>query len=479
MSVKKNIAWNMILTLSGYIFPLLTFPYVTRVLGAENLGIVNYTLSIIDYAVLFSTLGMSIVGVRYISQNGGDKEKRSQAFSGLVSLHLVLSLTVLAVYLACITFIPTLQNHKELYYAGSAKIIFNVMLIEWLFQGMQDFRYVTVRTLAIRCIHIAAVFALVRSKDDYDWYFYIMIAQVVVNAIVNWHYAQRYIKYRFTLQRKYLYPVMSMGLNMILLSFYTTFNVIYLGSICGNESVGYYTTATKLYGICLSVITAYNNVFVPHLNALYAAGEIEQFRSTITRSIHMVSMFALPVIFTATCLAPQIIRFIAGEGYERAILPFQIIMIQVLLVGLAQILENQILLAYKKFREILICTASTTTLAVAIIVFFVPTHAEVAAAWAVAIPHLFELGILYFYARKTIKFNISIHSIVRNIIICLPICIICNITAQVFDNTFAIITIGATAASAYYILMQLIVIKDASVIQICKNIFLVKKAPDA
>lgn len=462
MSLKKNILWNMLLTLSGYIFPLLTFPYVTRVLGAGNLGIVDYALGIIDYAVLFSTLGMGAVGIRYISQSGDNQQRRNEVFSNLVTLHVMFSLFALAIYLACVWFIPSLAEHRELFYIGSAKILFNVMLVEWLFQGMQDFRYVTLRTMAIRLLYVIGVFIFVRTRNDYAAYFYVTIAQVVVNALVNWRYARRYVRFRFRLRgmREFMFPVFSMGVNMILLSFYTTFNVIYLGSACGSEAVGYYTTATKLYGIFISVISAYNGVFIPHLNDLYARGELQQFRETVTKSIHLVSLAALPIITIGTCLAPQIIRFVAGDGFERSVLPFQIILMQVLLVGIAQILENQILLAFKKFSEILICTATTTALAALIIVLYVPTHAEVAAAWAVALPHIFELALLFYFARKAIHFDSSANTILRNALVCVPIVVLCLLISQWFEHYLAILFIAGAVSVAYYAAIQLWVVKD-------------------
>lgn len=463
----------MLLTLSGYIFPLLTFPYVTRVLGAGNLGIADYTLGIVDYAVLFSTLGMSMVGIRYISQCVDDKIKRTQVFSNLVSLHLLLSGIALIVYLACIFLIPSLTAHKELYFVGASKILLNVLLVEWLFQGMQDFRYVTIRTMAIRMLYVIGVFALVRTKEDYDWYFYVTIAQVAVNALVNWRYAQRYVRFRFRLHgmREFVFPVLSMGVNMILLSFYTTFNVIYLGSACDSEAVGYYTTATKLYGIFISVISAYNGVFIPHLNEMFARGELQQFRETVTKSIHLVSLAALPIITIGACLAPQIIRLVAGEGFERSVFPFQIILVQVLLVGIAQILENQVLLAFKKFREILICTASTTALAALIIIFYVPTHAEVAAAWAVALPHVFELALLFYFARKAIRFDSSINTILRNALVCVPIVGICLLTAQSFTHYLAVLFIAGAASVIYYAMVQLRVMKDESLVEFANTNF--------
>lgn len=466
-SVKRNLIWNILLTISGYIFPLLTFPYVTRVLGAGNLGLANFALSMVDYAVLFSTLGMSMVGIRYIAQSSDNEEKRSDVFSKLVSIHLALSIIVLIIYLSCVLLIPQLNDDKNLYIVGASKILMNVFLVEWLFQGMQDFRYVTIRTLVIRCIYVVGIFVFVRTSDDYDNYFYVTIAQVVINVIVNWRYSHKYAKFKFTLQgaKEFVYPIMSMGINSILLSFYGTFNVLYLGFKCTHEEVGYFTTATKLYAIFISLLTAYNGVFVPYLNSLYAKGELERFKQIVTKSLSLISMAAIPIIVCGSILAPEIIRLIAGAGYEQAVLPFQIILIQVLIVGITQILENQILLSFKHFKQILFCTASTTMMSVVIITVWVPQYGAVAAAAAVAIPHVFEIILLYYFAQKAINFKFPIQSVIIDIFICIPIGIYCYIISNKTNDYIWILFLTIPVITIYYMIMQILVVRDAFLIQ--------------
>lgn len=137
-SVRSNFLWNLLLNISGYLYSILTFPYVTRVLGAEGLGIASFALSIVDYAILLASLGISAVGIRYIAQNSDDEKKRTELFNGLTSIHLTLSLVLLLIYLLFVTYIPQLSEYKTLYWIGGTKILFNVFLVEWLFQGMQD-----------------------------------------------------------------------------------------------------------------------------------------------------------------------------------------------------------------------------------------------------------------------------------------------------------------------------------------------------
>lgn len=455
MSVKKNIGWNMLLTLSAYVFPLLTFPYVTRVLGPEGFGMANFALSVVDYAVLLSTLGMTLVGIRSVAQCPPSREERSKVFSHLVSVHLIFSFAALLIYFIVVWFIPPLSFNKELYFIGAAKILFNVFLVEWLYQGLQDFRYVTLRTLFVRTAYVAAIFLFVRHKEDYDIFFYITIAQVVLNSIINWRYSRKYVRFTFYWHgnKEHLSPVVSMGVNSVLLSFYTTFNVLFLGFCCGDEPVGYYSAAVKLYGLILSVISAYNGVFVPYMNTLYANGEIDKFRQVVSKSISLVCMVSLPIIVGGTILAPQIIRLVAGAGFERAVLPFRIVLIQVLLVGIAQILECQILLAYKKYREILICTAATTAMAAFIIIIYVPTHAEVAAAWAVALPHILELILLWIYTQRVIKINVNKRRLQSYVISCVPVAAICIVLFLSSWHFLWILFVGIIASMTIYIIL--------------------------
>ena len=471
-SLKKNFAWNGILTISGYLFPLLTFPYVTRVLGAENFGIANFAMSIVDYAILFSTLGLATIGYRYIPQCNDDRESREDVFNHLVSLHIIMTGIILVIYTVCVFVIPQLSSNKPLYFIGATKIIFNIILVEWLFQGMQDFRFITLRTLLVRALYVVAVFLFVRKSSDYDIYFYLTIAQVVVNAVINWHYTRQFVSFRFQIKgcKKYLFPVLSMGVNRILFSFYLTFNVIYLGMLCGNLAVGYFSTATRLYTIFLSILNAYNGVFVPFLNSLYGKNELEQFKKMIHYSFSIVGFVSIPLIIVCVIFAPEIIRITAGAGYEPAILPFRIVIFQVFFIGLAQILENQILLSLKKFKEVLVCTSVCTLLSVIILLSFTAKYGEVAAAYAVAVPHVLESVLLYHYAKKSLHFTFPSKEYLYHLSVCVPIVMLCLALKQWCPNYIMSLVLGCGISMVYYFLIEYHVVRQEMVTSQIDNV---------
>ena len=167
-SIKKNIFYSSILTVSGYLFPLLTFPYITRVLGVKNIGVCNFVDSIVQYFIYFSMMGMMTVGIREIARAKGDRKLLSKTFSELLSLNLIATLIAVIILLICTMCIPQMSEYKSMFFIGSAKILANTLLIEWLFKGIEDFKYITLRSVIIRGLYVIAVFIFVRKAEDYQ-----------------------------------------------------------------------------------------------------------------------------------------------------------------------------------------------------------------------------------------------------------------------------------------------------------------------
>lgn len=471
-NIKKNFLYNLLLTVAGYIFPFLTFPYISRVLGAENIGIVNFASSLIDYFILFSTLGISIVGMREIARSNEDIKTRSKTFSQLVSLHATFSVIALIVYILCIYAVPQLAEHKFLYWIGASKIILNVFLVEWLFRGIQNFKYITLRTLITRSLYVIAVFIFVRDRDDYDIYFIVTMCQVLLNAFINWNYSRKYVTFIFSLRdtRQYVYPLFSWGLNMILLSFYTTFNVMYLGFSCDSKAVGYYTTATKLYAIILSVLQAYNGVFIPYLNSLRAKGDMVEFGRTIGKSFNIVSTCTIPMVAFCFIMAPEIILLIAGNEFTDSILPFRIVLFQVIIIGISQITNSQILLSLKKDKEILISTIAGSVTMIAIVVLFVPRYAQIAAAWAVLLSHIVEFFFLFYFAKRSLKFDFPYKAFLKTIVYTIPIILCCIICQSLQCNYIVVLGLTSLISGIYYMLIQYYVVKNDIIINLVNKV---------
>lgn len=357
-SIKKNFAYKSILTVSNYLMNFITFPYVSRVLGVEKIGLVNFVDNTVNYFLLFATMGVSLLGVREIAAVNNNIEDRSKVYTNILGINLLFTVFTLAVYLLCVLFISKLHQYDELFYIGTAKIIFTAFLTEWFFTGTENFRYITLRTIIVKTSYVVSVFLLIKDIYDYRLYFVLTVGVVVINALINQYYIRKFIHYKWKqLQFKiYFKQNIILGIYALMTSMYLTFNVMYLGFVSNNIEVGYYTTAFKLYSVVLGFFTAFTNVMLPRMSSLLADGKNERFQDLINHSFLVMTTFCVPMVLCAIVLAPQIIYVLSGPGYEGAILPMRIIMPSAFAVGVAQVLAIQLLMPMKKDRILLIAS---------------------------------------------------------------------------------------------------------------------------
>lgn len=358
-SIKRNIGWSSILTTANYIFPLITYPYVSRVLGVCNIGICNFVDSVINYYCIFAMMGMSYVAIREVAKSKGDSRKLSTAFSSLLTLNLITTTIVIVVLTASIFLVPRFNAHADLLFIGVLKVLFNSLSIEWLYRGLEDFRYVTVRSILVRLVYVASVFIFVREENDYTIYYLLLTLTIVLNAVINILHSRKYVS--FTIQMvsyaslaNIIKPFIILGIYQLLTSLYKSLNIVYLGFEGGVEQVGYYTTATKLHGIILALFSAFTSVMMPRMASLVSEGRENEFKQLFKKSIIILFAFSVPTMCLCTIFSDIIIRIISGVGYERATPSMQIVMPLVFILGYEQILVYQILMPLKKDRSIFV-----------------------------------------------------------------------------------------------------------------------------
>lgn len=348
MGLKKNVLYSGFLTSSLYVFQFITYPYVSRVLGVSGVGICNFAQTIVHYFILLSTLGITSIGVREIAKCKEDKFKLNKTFSGIFQVNAILTSLVLVVYVILIEILPQLLPYRRLLYIGVVQIIFNTLSIDWLFKGLENFRYITIRTFWVKILYVISVFAFVRDKDDYDLYYVIIVGSVIINGIINWGYGRRLVKYAwqplYEICRLYVRPLFLLGSQIIFQVLYTDFIVIYLGFISNDAQVGLYTTATKILSIVLALYSSFTLVMMPRISSLCAERNYEQIKLLTNKSFALLYSFALPCVFLLIIFARETIGIISGPGYEGAIQLLKIAAPIILIAGVEQILILQLIL---------------------------------------------------------------------------------------------------------------------------------------
>lgn len=434
-SIKKNFAYKSALTLSTYVMNFVTFPYVSRVLGVDKIGLVNFVDNTVNYFLLFATLGVGLLGVREIAGAKNDVEQQSKIFSNMLGMNLLFTLFALVIYIFAILLVPRFHQSSELFLIGTAKIIFTAFLVEWFFTGVENFKYITIRSLLVKLLYAVSVFIFIKSEADYKLYFVLTVSVVVVNAIINIVYVNNFVKISIVdcFSTRFVKQNVVLGIYTIMTSMYITFNVMYLGLVSNDTQVGYYTTAFKLYSVVLGLFTAFTNVMLPRMSSLIANGEKDRFNELVTKSFSVMSTFIIPMILCSIIMAPQIIYVLSGPGYEGAILPMRIIMPAALFVGIAQVLAVQVIMPLKYDRVLLIASIIGAITSLIINFFIVSSMQSIGTAIVLVCSELVvTLTYLIFVMRKKMV-CISVQLLFKNILYSIPSAAACYLCTFIIN----------------------------------------------
>lgn len=468
MSVKKNFIYSSILTTSQYIFPLLTYPYVSRVLGVTNIGTVNYIDSIINYFILFSMLGMSVIGIREIASSNKGRKELSNTFWGLLTLNGLTTFIALICLIFCIYFVSEFYQYRNLLYIGIIKLVGNFFLIDWFYKGIENFKYITNRTILIKFAYVAAVFLFIHSKDDYNLYFLLSVLTIGVNAIFNIGYVFRFIDIKgITLNiKKYIKAFFSMGLYQILTSMYSSFNVAFLGWVVSTTQVGYYTTATKIYGLILAIYGAFTGVMLPRMSSLLSEKKIDEFKSYVEKSTNLMLIINIPIILFGIVYAKQIIGIVAGGGYEGAIVPFQITMVLMLLVGYDQIQVIQVLMPMKDDKAILTNSFVGAIIGILANFLLVPYCFSTGSALVLVISELAVLITARIFVKRHMDIKFPFRLFCREFIFHIPLLIVLILINYILNFEYLAFAISAIITCLYVFLLQYSILKNELIVGI-------------
>lgn len=470
MGIKKNIVYTSFLTTSNYIFPLLVYPYVARVLGVTNIGLCNFVDNIINYFILISMMGINIMGNRQVAAEKGSRNSLDKIYSKLFSLNAITTTIALGILIGAIYVIPTLRENKELMWFGAIKLVSNFMLIEWFYKGLEDFKYITLRTIFVKCLYVASIFIFIHSQNDYNIYYLLTVLMVTVNALINTFHARKFasIKFKYIKFKGVIKPFFMLGSYMIVTSFCTTFNVVFLGFVTNDTQVGYYTTATKLYSILLAFFTGVTSVMLPRMSNLLSQGKHEEFKNYLQTSSSLLIAFSIPVILVAVIFAPQIVYLIAGPGYEGAITPMRIIMPLMLIIGFEQILVIQGLMPLRADKTIMLNSSIGAIVSITLNLVLVRHLASIGSSIAWIASEMTILILSQIAISRIMNLSFPVGNLLRSFISYAPLSVLLYIIYYFTDEEYywIYLFLGVATAIVYALAMQLGVLKNPVIVKL-------------
>ena len=347
--VKKNYLYNLFYQILLVIVPIVTTPYVSRILGSEKIGIYSFTFSIVTYFTLVGSLGVGMYGRREIARYQDDVKKRTEAFWQInIIKWITIALSLLVFYFACVKN----TEYGYIYAIMIIEIISGAFDISWYFQGLENFKTITIRNTIIKLISVASIFVFVKSANDLWIYVLIHVLGDLLGNMSLWVILPKYInkalpKVKNT--RKHLVPILMMFLPQVAIQVYTILDKTMLGLLVSDISeTGIYEQSQKIVKITLALVTSLGTVMSPRITSLASKNNTEEIKNELSKSFHLVWLLALPICFGIIAIAPNIVPWFLGDEFLRAISVMQIGALLMIAIGLNNVTGVQYLVSVGK-----------------------------------------------------------------------------------------------------------------------------------
>ncbi len=344
----KNLSYQTLYQILAVCLPLITSPYVSRILGAEGLGIYSYTYSIVNYFTIFAMLGVVNYGSRTIAIVKNDKKLLSKNFWEIYSLQLISSFIALLGY--CVVVIFSNVN-KEIVFTQTIWVVACIFDISWFFFGIEKFKVTVIRNTIIKLLTVLAIFLFVRNETDLWKYVVIMSAGTLISQLALWPFLRReivYCKPSFKGIFMHLKPNMLLFIPMIAISVYHTMDKTMLGVFSTYEQSGYYFNADKVINMPLTLITAAGTVMLPRMSALVAEGKGNEEKQLFSQTLDLFMFLTFGMSFGIAAVANEFVPIFFGSGYEECIRLLYVFAIVMVFKSLSSIIRNQYLIPNNK-----------------------------------------------------------------------------------------------------------------------------------
>lgn len=348
-TLLKNVASLGVVQVVNYIFPLLTIPYVSRIIGPEGFGLINYITAFVSYFVLIVYYGFDLTATRKIAVDPDNLEIRSKVFSEVTCARLLLFLITIVGFMICISSVPLLNSNIMLSVVLFLMVISALLTPQYVFQGLQRLPVLSILTLVKGVINTSLIFLFVSKKDDLLLYASISVFSNFLISLISILYVLLVIKIKFSFYSiKHSLAILKEGrlifFSSIIFSLYTTTNIIILGFFAGAKTIGYYTTAVSFIIIVQSVVNIpLSSSLYPYIGKSFSESE-ENGIIKLRKIVPLVFYFTAAICLGILILAPFVVFVIYGKSFEGSIISVQILSFLPLISAMSSLMGIQTML---------------------------------------------------------------------------------------------------------------------------------------
>lgn len=423
MNTKKNIFYNTLLSVSQLLLPLVTYPYVSRILGPSALGKISFIESISQYFILFAAIGIPVYSIREFGKlDFNDKKGRDKLFFELFLLHQSFSLFLMCFYILVFFILDGNDLNPYLYLIGGVMILINPLLIEWYYQSKGKFDFITKRSLITKAISAVLIFLLIKKQDDFVIYYALFLFSLIVNVLVNLY---SFIKespifsYKNLDFRKHFRPLFLLATTTVVGSIYITLDTFVLGLFSSFEAVGYYSTAIKIVKLPLSIINAVAIVSLSQVSSAFFKNDLVAVRANLAKSLKYVLTLSIPFSIGIGLTAKWIIPLISGPEFLPSVRAVQILSPIIVLIALNYLIFVQLFTPGHKEKTMLLITIFGSLVSVCSNLLLVPKFSYIGSAITTTATEFTILLFCIFLSKKKFQINFDFDSLIKALISCI------------------------------------------------------------
>ncbi|MEG2050930.1 MAG: flippase [Oscillospiraceae bacterium] len=470
--VLKNYIYNTAYQILVLIAPLITAPYVSRILGASGIGIYSYAQSIVTYFILFGTVGSSLYGQREIAYCQDKPEERSRIFYEIIFLRFI------TVFISTVIYFFVFaegEEYRTVYRILIIDLIASAFDITWLFQGMENFKKIVIRNAIVKLLSICSIFIFVRESSDIAIYTACLSLPTLIANLSLWFYLPQYlVKIKFSIKniKKHLLPIFMLFIPQIAMEIYTVMDKTMIGIFAISVAeVGYYTQSQKIVKIVLQIVTSLGTVMLPAMAAIFASGDKERVINTISKAFKTMFFIGFPMMFGLMGITENMVPWFFGNGFQPVVILMVLASPMLVVVGISNVIGMQYLLPTNKQNVFTISVVTGAVVNFILNIILIPKCNSLGATIATLIAEIVVSLVQIYVVRKDLPitkiFKQSVRYLIMGVIMGLAVYAVGIPFGATIIGTLVQIIIGVLVYIA-----ELIIIKDSfffEIVGIVKN----------
>lgn len=446
MGRKRSMGINAVLsgvkTMLSVVFPLITFPYISRVLTVDNVGKYNFATSVMTYVSLFAALGINTYAIRECSKVRDDKSLLDATASEIYTINVISTILSYGVLAALLLFVPFFDSYRLVIAILSINVVFTTIGCEWIYAAYENYLYITIRSLLTHIVSLVLLFVMVRESDDIIPYAVVTVIGTsggnLFYMLGRKNYANISIRVTSGIKR-HIKPIMTMFANTVTTSIYVNSDIIILEMLTSDRIVGLYSASTKIYTIIKNVLAAVITVSVPRLSSYWERRDIRNYNATCYKVFMVFLLMGAPAMVGLASLSRYVILLVSSSKYAEATGSLQILSIALLFSIFAWFYKSCVLIPTGNEEKILKATVIASVVNIVLNFILIPAWGQNAAALTTLLAELICLGVAYHYGKKYCGFKVKVRDCISVVIGCIFIFAVCRLIPGIVSGTLAIV----------------------------------------